>query len=456
MTLSHRGEALQKAHSAAKDRGAGPARLNRNSGARGRSGLEHLRRRVDNSARQRTSQQQADSLQSGVDHSVFPLQAKLTVGAAHDPLEQEADRVAHQIMRMASPGPKVQCACAACEEEARRKPDRPSAVPVSLRRAPRSTGAFSVSDDVEQRIRNLDGKGQPLPASTRDFFEPRFGHDFSSVRVHHSGDADRAARDVGARAFAFGSNIVFRNSEYTPDSAPGKLLLAHELTHVIQQGHAPQLGLQAKDSTFLQSSGLALLRDLADLPGAKLEIPGDCSWAKYAALKLSVDTAKAVTSMMGACKQGDSCVFLALKIAAISAEIAARIAREEACFRGGNLTHGWDPDKGQLRQKANMLKNCYIEFSKSGCSPTLITPMIKVVEDARRVIAAAAVASAIVVVVALIAAIIAALEIIVVAAAALLTSAAASAAVAGTAAALLLLMTDVQTLLTSGDEQTGT
>jgi hypothetical protein len=77
--------------------------------------------------------------------------------------------------------------------------------------------------------------------------ESRFGHDFSRVRVHSDTRADESARTVQARAYTVGTDIVFRAGEYSPDSTDGQQLLAHELTHVIQQGAtAAGAGAQAQ------------------------------------------------------------------------------------------------------------------------------------------------------------------------------------------------------------------
>jgi len=81
----------------------------------------------------------------------------------------------------------------------------------------------------------LNVPGQPLDTTARAFMESRFGHDFSAVRVHADDQAASAARAVHARAFTAGHEIVFGSGEYVPDTVQGKLLLAHELTHVVQQ-----------------------------------------------------------------------------------------------------------------------------------------------------------------------------------------------------------------------------
>ena len=80
------------------------------------------------------------------------------------------------------------------------------------------------------------GQGRPLPPATRRYFEPRFGYDFSGVRVHADSNAARATRAVNARAFTLGRSIAFSPGQYDPDSHSGRRLLAHELTHVVQQG----------------------------------------------------------------------------------------------------------------------------------------------------------------------------------------------------------------------------
>ena len=88
----------------------------------------------------------------------------------------------------------------------------------------------------------LRSPGQPLDAHARAFMEPRFGHDFSHVRVFTDSRAENAAEAVQARAFTHGRNIVFGSGEYAPATAKGKTLLAHELTHVVQQSHSLSFG----------------------------------------------------------------------------------------------------------------------------------------------------------------------------------------------------------------------
>lgn len=156
-----------------------------------------------------------------------PLQAKLEVGASGDRFEQEADRVAEAVTRPDAPQARaplsttpaastVQRACAACEHDAtdRGQPPRP----------PGTEGIAGV----------LTG-GAPLPVATRALFESRFGHDFGDVRIHTDPATATTARALGARAYTTGRDIVFAPDQFAPGTSDGQKLLAHELTHVVQQ-----------------------------------------------------------------------------------------------------------------------------------------------------------------------------------------------------------------------------
>ena len=97
---------------------------------------------------------------------------------------------------------------------------------------------ISTAPPVVHTVLN-SGRGRPLDPATRAFMEPRFGHDFSRVRVHTDRPAADAARGVAARAFTVGEHIVFGGRQFAPDSTAGRRLLAHELAHTIQQRNAP-------------------------------------------------------------------------------------------------------------------------------------------------------------------------------------------------------------------------
>jgi hypothetical protein len=141
------------------------------------------------------------------------LQTKLKISEPGDRYEREADRVASQVIGM--PAPAI-APMAEAETPLQRK---------SASAAPAMPGALS----------SLQGSGQPLNTATRTFFEPRFGNDLSQVRIHTAPQAQAMASEVQARAFTVGSNIVFGAGQYHPGTSAGQQLLAHELTHVLQQ-----------------------------------------------------------------------------------------------------------------------------------------------------------------------------------------------------------------------------
>ena len=181
-----------------------------------------------------------------------PRQGALRIGSPADPQEREADRIADQVMAAGPaasapirPDGDAQTVRRTLEspysiEEGTLLPEEDEKAPIQAKAnaggaagAP-STSAIAHVEGVLQR------PGAPLTGETRAFMESRFGHDFSRVRVHSDGLAAEAARSVGARAFTRGESIVFDRGQYSPDSTDGRRLLAHELTHVVQQGRAPK------------------------------------------------------------------------------------------------------------------------------------------------------------------------------------------------------------------------
>lgn len=99
----------------------------------------------------------------------------------------------------------------------------------------KGNGGFTASESVETRLKSGKGSGQPLPNETRDFMESRFGNDFSGVKVHTGSDSVQLSKELGAQAFTHGEDIYFNSGKYSPHTDEGKKLLAHELTHTIQQ-----------------------------------------------------------------------------------------------------------------------------------------------------------------------------------------------------------------------------
>ena len=165
------------------------------------------------------------------------VQPKLTVGRPGDVYELEADRVADQVMRMSDGDERLSVRPSVPNVESLQRQDedeeeefvQPKAVAGSI------TGE-SVGPDLAAPIQGLRGGGRALPPDERAFFEPRMGYDFSRVRLHTDDRANSLAGALNARAFTFGSDIAFSAGEYRPGLSDGRRLLAHELTHVMQQG----------------------------------------------------------------------------------------------------------------------------------------------------------------------------------------------------------------------------
>jgi hypothetical protein len=185
------------------------------------------------------------------------FQAKLAVSQPGDKYEQEADRVAEQVMRM--PEPRVQRQPEEEEKKEERIQTKPLAdqiTPLVQRQVaeeekkkekekPLQTKAVAdqpptVTPSIESRINAMQGGGQPLDPATRTYLEPRFGRDFSQVRVHTDTQAEETAKSINARAFTVGQDIAFGSGQYAAESQEGRRLLAHEATHVVQQSGGVQ------------------------------------------------------------------------------------------------------------------------------------------------------------------------------------------------------------------------
>lgn len=169
-------------------------------------------------------------------------QPKLSINQPNDVYEQEADAVADKVMRMPGtpvndsffkpPVLSIQRKCAHCEEEER-----------NAQRKENNNDSVNPSPQTENYIQSLPGKGNALGEKEKSFFESRIGYDFSNVKIHTGDEAERSARSIGALAYTTGNDIVFGNGQYQPNTDSGKKLLAHELTHVVQQnsGISPKM-----------------------------------------------------------------------------------------------------------------------------------------------------------------------------------------------------------------------
>jgi len=214
----------------------------------------HLQRTIGNQAVQRLLQPNAEEFKAGSANPAAPryshdfsripvhaqgpvkMQPKLAISTPEDIHEQEADRVAETVMRMRGPeaGDTVQHKAAGSEEAEKDEHEKK----LMMAKAD-GQSTQPASTNPGSNITATEGGGHPLSSTVRDFMEPRFGHDFSDVRVHADAKADEAARSVNALAFTVGRDVVFAAGQYAPDTSAGKKLLAHELTHVIQQSHSP-------------------------------------------------------------------------------------------------------------------------------------------------------------------------------------------------------------------------
>lgn len=220
------------------------------------------------------------------------VQAKLAVNAPGDPYEEEADRVADLVLGQRSAirpqppaitpiaaAPARRCACGGligpdgeCET-CRRK--RLALQGKGLSAQPNPAALAQVEDVLARDA------GRPLPAPIRQQFEPPFGQDFSGVRIHTNGEAAASARAMQARAYTSGPNIVFAPGEYAPETAVGQRLLAHELTHTIQQTQgaatpAIQRQPQPSPADVLAQSGQSLMDAIRqdNLPGVVSALTG--------------------------------------------------------------------------------------------------------------------------------------------------------------------------------------
>ena len=177
------------------------------------------------------------------------IQAKLTIGQPNDKYEQEADRVASRVVNQINTPPPapIQRENLLENEEAVQMPSlQREAMPeeeeelqmMPLQRVAGGEG-MAASPDLETSIAQARGGGQPLAQSIRAPIEQAMGADFSGVKVHTDTQSDRLNRSVQAKAFTTGQDVFFRQGEYNPGSRGGQELIAHELTHVLQQGEVP-------------------------------------------------------------------------------------------------------------------------------------------------------------------------------------------------------------------------
>ncbi|WP_036249026.1 DUF4157 domain-containing protein [Methylobacter sp. BBA5.1] len=239
------------------------------------------------------------------------VQTKMTVNKPGDKFEQEADKMADKVMRMPDPAlapikeeklqrqpedklqkqeeEKIQKAAlpeekiqkaAAPEEKLQKKEEeklQKAALPEEkiqkaelpeeklqkkeeekIQKAPAEeeklqrkgdAGTPAASSNIQSAIQNKTSGGQPLSSDVRGYMEPRFNADFSNVRIHSDPESASLNQQLSARAFTYQNHVFFSQDQYQPGTSEGKQLLAHELTHTIQQGHAVQRSPQVNATT---------------------------------------------------------------------------------------------------------------------------------------------------------------------------------------------------------------
>ncbi len=177
-----------------------------------------------------------------------PVQTKLSVSEPGDEYELEADQVAEQVMKM--PAPATPPPPPTDGDDGAGEDPRNHNRPASLNRYVQRTAAMRSSDGiggnevdagVESRIQNMQRGGTPMPQTERDFFESRMGVDLGNVKIHNDSEAAATSEKLNAQAYTVGSNIAFGAGKYAPGTTAGRRLMAHELTHVVQQGGAGEL-----------------------------------------------------------------------------------------------------------------------------------------------------------------------------------------------------------------------
>jgi hypothetical protein len=184
----------------------------------------------------------------------------LGIGKPHDAFEQEADRVASGIMNdgrgsaswslsQVGIGAAVQpkCACGGAGEHEERKEEQ-----TVRRKAAGAAPRASVPPTVHEVLRS---PGRPLDQATRGFMEPRFGHDFSRVRIHADAEAAQSAAQIHAKAYTVGNHVAFAGGRFAPSTPEGGKLLAHELAHVVQQDGAAVAVQRSPDEDDESDSG---------------------------------------------------------------------------------------------------------------------------------------------------------------------------------------------------------
>lgn len=263
------------------------------------------------------------------------LQKKLTVGSVNDPLEYEADATADKVMRMpttnfattsTTSSNTIQRKCSHCEHEENGMIQRKPLVSFIQKKENSNNGGV-VSDVTANQLDATKGNGGSMDNQTQSFMESRFGTGFHDVRIHTGKDAAQLSQQLNAQAFTVGSNIYFDRGKYSPNTEEGKHLLAHELTHTVQQSNQPipKGQIQRKCTpveVVLLNNGMHFFCDK----------PRACNM------------------------QTDTCATSIAKVAAGYGCIAGRVIIQQKCFKPGDS--GYHDHMTQIAQAYTALRNC--------------------------------------------------------------------------------------------------
>lgn len=231
----------------------------------------------------------------------FFFQPKLTIGPVDDPYEHEADAVADNVMRMSDHDedkvqPKItstgiQRMCAECEEEEKQLQKK-------------GNGKCSGTNEVPSIVNDvINSSGRSLDPGTKSQMENRFGYDFSGVKIHTDSLAAKSAQSINALAYTSGSSIVFNEGQYSPGTENGQRLLAHELTHVVQQNTT--LKMKTIQRRVIDRNVTTTPAMLAALGLTRQQVIDTITDADADAMVLAQNAEDALTTQLGNALRGD-------------------------------------------------------------------------------------------------------------------------------------------------------
>jgi hypothetical protein len=221
------------------------------------------------------------------------VQPKLRISQSGDVYEQEADRIAEKVMSMPSipfflysdvppisgktaKRKGIDKKCPACEMKGKEE-EKETEEELNISRkqlaASSSSSSLKANDQLTNEINGIRSSGgSSLDPSTKEFMESRFGdgYDFSNVRIHADAQAAESAESINALAYTIGNHITFGQGQYLPNTIQGKRLLAHELTHVIQQQPTPNLS-ESSSTTSISTSSNTPTKSIRNLPFQMLQ-----------------------------------------------------------------------------------------------------------------------------------------------------------------------------------------